>query len=87
MVRAARTAEFEHYQRNRGPHERFRPLSDRMLRAIIEAALSVTSVEDEAVPEPMIEEPSDDEPPRPRAPRGPQIVTARKPKPRRGPNR
>lgn len=82
MLRAARSAEFQHYQRNRGPHDRFRPMSDGLLRAVIDAAISAIGHEDEPLPEPPPEEPEEEAPP-PRPAKTPRIVTARKPKPRR----
>ncbi len=82
MLQAARHAEFLYYQRNRGPNDRFRPLSDSLIREIVAAAISAIGIPDEPEPAPPAE-PDDEEPvPPPRAPKT-VIVRARKPRPRR----
>ena len=87
MMRAARDAEFDHHRLNRGKHDRFRPLTDGLIRAIIDAAISAIGVEDEPEP-PSPPEPYPDEEPAPPRPVGRvRIVTARKPKPKRRPDR
>jgi hypothetical protein len=82
MLRAARAAEFDHYGRNRGSHDRFRPMSDGLMRAVIDAAISAIGEDDEPDPEPPeVEEPEQEAPPRPAQPT--RIVRTRKPTPRR----
>jgi hypothetical protein len=54
MLRAARAAEFDHHRRNRGPHDRFRPMSDGLMRAIIDAAISAIGEDEEPEPEPPL---------------------------------
>ena len=82
MLRAARTAEFDHYQRNRDKHDRFRPMIDALLRAILEAATTAIGHDEDPVPEPTNEPEKETQPP-PRAPLAGRIVTARTPRPRR----
>jgi hypothetical protein len=78
MLRAARAAEFEYYQHNRGRHDRFQPIADGLMRAVINAAISAIGEDDE--PEPQEVEESEQAPPRPVQPT--RIVKARKPRPR-----
>ena len=83
QLRSARQAEFEHYQRNRGQHDRFRPMADTLLHAVIDAAISAIGLEDEPeVPAPPMEEPDEHEAPAVSV-RKPRIVMARKPRVRR----
>jgi hypothetical protein len=82
MMRAAQQAEFAYYQRNRGPHDRFRPMADGLLRAVIETAISAIGHDDEPEPEPPAFEPEEEAVPEP-PPQTVRIVRARKPKPRR----
>jgi hypothetical protein len=60
MMLAARRAEFDFYQRQRALGERFRPMPDAQLRAVLEAAIGAIGEEEDAdpVPEPETEEPA-----------------------------
>jgi hypothetical protein len=57
---AGRSSGRRYYQSNRGPHDRFRPMADGLLRAVIEAAILTIGHQDE--PETPAREPQEDAP-------------------------
>src|ERR1700728_1760554 len=84
MLRAARRAEFAYYRQTRLVGSRFVPMSDGMLRAVVEAAIgAIGEPEETEVQEPPVDKPQDEpeavEPTKLKT----IIVRASKPRPKR----
>lgn len=84
MLRAARRAEFDYYQRNREIGARFVPIPDGQMREILEAAIAAINEDEETGRQDVDEVPDDIElaPPM-EPPTKTVIVRAKKPRPKR----